>query len=120
MLIFNKEISAKWVIIGGVTIVILAILAIISIHKSPPVTPIATINDTQAILQKQYETQLKDKDTAINDYKSRLTISNEKYTSITNKYISLQKEKDNVKPPETNIEIRNRFVALGYPPISSK
>ena len=120
MLVLNKEIDIKWIVIGGAVIVGLVIFIIMSIPKANPTNPIPTINEAQVALQKQYESQLKDKDATINDYKSRLTISYEKYTSITNKYIALQKEKENVKAPVTNTEIRDRFIVLGYTPLPAK
>jgi len=120
MLVLNKEINIKWIVIGGAVIIGLVIFIIMSIPKSKPLNPIPTISEAQIALQKQYESQLKDKDATINDYKSRLTVSYEKYTSITNKYLALQKEKENVKVPVTNTEIRNRFIAFGYTPLPVK
>ncbi len=97
----------------------LVVISIPSCSK-PPVTPQQTINEVKAELEKQYTAQLKDKEATIRDYQSRLTVSYDKYTAMANRYIALQKEKDNVKPPETNREIRSRFVTLGYPPLAAK
>jgi len=120
MQILNKEIDRKWVVIGGLILVGLVIFIIMSIPKSKPPNPIPVINNTQVQLQKQYEFQLKAKDTIIRDYQSRLNVSQEKYTVLANRYIQLQKEKENVKPLVTNQELRDSFTVLGFAPLPAK
>lgn len=116
----SHEISNKWIIIGSVILVGIIIFVYISIPNSKPPNPIPLINDAQIQLQKQYEAQLKSKDSTIRDYQSRLTVSQEKYSTLTNRYIQLQKEKENVKPPVTNAETRDRFAILGFTPLPIK
>ncbi len=118
----THEIANRWLIAGGSILAGIIVLVVISIPScsKPPVTPQQTINEVKAELEKQYTAQLKDKEATIRDYQSRLTVSYDKYTAMANRYIALQKEKDNVKPPETNREIRSRFVTLGYPPLAAK
>lgn len=120
MLIFNREVNVKWIVIGGAILIGLMIFVILSIPKSKPPNPIPVISDTQAQLQKQYDAQLKAKDITINDYKSRLVVSQEKYLTKSREYDKLQKEKENVKPPITNAETRDRFIALGFNPLPIK
>jgi len=120
MLIFNKEVSTKLVILGGIAVVALIIFIVLSIPKPTVPNSIQAINESQAMLQKQYETQLKEKDNIIKTYQSKLIESQNKYISLTTKYAELQKEKDSVKTPVTNDEIRIRFVAVGFNPIPVK
>jgi len=78
------------------------------------------INDLKATMEKQYAGQLKEKEVQITDYKNRLVVSEGKYKVLVKRYNDLQKEKENVKPPTTNAELRDRFTALGYPPLPVK
>jgi hypothetical protein len=106
-------------------IVILAVAAAIPLlyisWPSPkPANVQQIINDTKKELEVQYMKQVAEKETALKYLKSRLVVSEGKYKALVKKYIDLQKEKENVKPPQTNAELRDRFTALGYPPLSAK
>lgn len=114
------QINNKWVIVGGLILAGLMIFIILSIPESKPPNPIPVINDTQAQLQKQYEAQLKAKDISINDYKSRLAVSQERANIWANKYNELERKKNEVKAPATNAETRDRFIALGFIPLPVK
>ncbi len=122
MKIGTHEISNIWILIGSAILIALGIFIFLSIPScdKSPITPQQTIGEVKAELEKQYTAQIKDKETQIRDYQSRLTVSYNKYTEMANRYIALQKEKENVKPPETNAEIRSRFTALGFAPLSAK
>lgn len=114
------QISNKLIVFGGLVLISLAIFIYLSIPSPKPPNPIPLITDTQAQLQKQYEAQLKAKDISIRDYQSRLAVSQERATMWANKYSTLQKEKENVKPPVTNAETRDRFISLGFTPLPVK
>ena len=58
------------------------------------------------------------KEAAVKDYQSRLIVSQNKVAMWADRYSALQKEKENVKPPQTNAELRDRFTALGFPPLA--
>lgn len=120
MLIFNREINSKWIVIGGLFLVGLVIFIILSIPESKSPNPVPVINDTQVQLQKQYEAQLKAKDISINDYKSRLAVSQERANMWANKYNELERKKDEIKAPVTNAETRDRFISLGFIPLTVK
>lgn len=121
MLILNREISNKQIGIGAVVLVAILVIVYLSIPScSKPATPTVVINQAQVAMEKQFAAQLKDKDVQIADYKNKLVVSQGKYTALVQKYNTLQKEKENVKAPVTNKELRDRFVALGYPPLAVK
>ena len=121
MKIFNTEINNKWVGIAGIILAAILVIAYLSIHScSKPVTPTAVINQAQQQMTAQFTAQIKEKDSLILDYKNKLIVSQGKYTALVQRYNDLQKEKINVKPPQTNAELRNRFIALGYPPLAVK
>ncbi len=121
------QINKQWIIdnkflVGIGTILLIGIIAIIYLSWPSP-KPIDTqqiINNAKIELEKQYVNQLKEKDMQIFDGKSRLVISESKYKTLVNRYNDLQKEKVNVAPPNTNQELRDRFTALGYPPLPAK
>lgn len=121
MVILGKEISNVWIAIACVIAAGICILIILSIPTcSKPVTPTVVINQAQAAMEKQLKEQIKEKDIVILDYKNKLVVSQGKYNVLVDKYNKLQREKDNVKPPVTNEETRNRFIAAGYPPLPVK
>jgi hypothetical protein len=121
MLILNREINSKWLIIGASVLagtLLFVFLSIPSCSKPPDTT--AAIGQVKAELEKQYTEQLAAKDTQISDYKTRLTASEGRYAGMVQKYVDLEKRKANVAKPTTNKEMRDRFAALGYPPLASK
>jgi hypothetical protein len=120
MKIGQTEIGNKWIIIGSAVLVAIIVFIYLSWPSPKPVNTQQIINDTKAELEKQYTAQLKDKDAQIKDYQSRLVVSEGKYATLVKKYNVLQKEKENVKPPATNAELRDRFTALGYSPLPAK
>lgn len=121
MLIFNREINNKWVAMAAavlMAVLLFVILSIPSCQKPPDTT--ASIAAVKVELEKQYNEQLKAKETQITDYKARLTVSEGRYAGMVAKYVDLEKRKANVAKPTTNKEMRDRFVALGYPPLAAK
>lgn len=121
MKIFNTEIDNKWISVAGIILAALLLIAYLSIPScSKPATPTAVLNTAQAQMTAQFNAQLKDKDAQIADYQNKLVVSQGKYTALVQRYNTLQKEKENVKAPVTNKELRDRFVALGYPPLAVK
>jgi len=118
------DIDQKWIYLGSVIIIILIIFAFLSWPKKQPVTTIPAINAAQQTIEKQLNKQITDKDTVIKskegvikDLQNRLTLSDKKYKSIVDKFIVLQKEKENVKTPITVKELRDRFVTAGFIPL---
>lgn len=118
MLIFNREINNKWLIIVGAILAGILLLVILSIPscQKPPVTPIATINTLQTELEKPLLAQIAEQEKKIADYKSRLIVSDGKYQATVKKYNDLKREIANVQPPKTNEERRARYTAAGFPP----
>lgn len=118
----TREISNKWLVLGAVILIGILIFVFFSIPscQKPPVTPQQTINEVKVELEKQYKSQITEKDTQIRDYKGRLTLSEGKYKVLVDKYVDLERRKNEVKPPTTNQELRDRFTILGYPPLAIK
>ena len=120
MKIGQQEISKSTAIIAAIAIVALIALVWVAWPSKAPISTQATINEVKAQLEAQFNKQLEEKDIQIKDYKSRLVVSDGKYKVLVKKYADLQKEKENVKLPVTNAELRDRFTALGYPPLPLK
>jgi len=119
MKIFNYEANNSFLVIGSIVLIVVLVFIFLSIPscQKPPVTPQQTINEVKVELEKQYASQLKEKDTQIKDYKSRLAVSESKYKTLVDRYVDLERRKNEIKPPSTNAELRDRFTALGYPPL---
>jgi hypothetical protein len=99
----------------------LALLIYMSWPSPPkPVDTTAALNAAKKELEKPLLAKIKEQEAVVSDYKSRLTVSEGKYSTLAQKYIKLQKEKIDVKPPTTNAELRSRFTALGYTPLPVK
>lgn len=113
------EPRAGWLLIVLVVVTGAAIL-VFGIGFKKPDTTQAILTTAKKQMEAQFTNQLKEKDVQIKDYKSRLVVSEGKYKTLVKKYTDLQKEKENVKPPRTNAELRDRFIALGYPPLPTK
>jgi hypothetical protein len=109
-----------WFLIALAVVAVAAILFFSIGGSKKPVPAIAVLDAAQKKMEVQFQNQLKAKEVEIKDYKSRLVASEGKYKALAQKYSALQKEKENVKPPETNAELRDRFNALGYTPVSAK
>jgi predicted PurR-regulated permease PerM len=120
MKIGSYETSNTTVMLVAILVGVLIIFAVMSIPKKPVVTTIPAINAAQTAMENQFKAQIADRDNQIKDAKARLIVSEGRYSALVIKYIDLQKEKDNVKPPVTNAETRDRFTALGYPPLPVK
>jgi hypothetical protein len=115
--------KTKWMIIGAIILVI-AIILMFSIPSKKPDNTQEIVNAALATAQAQFDKQLASKDaiikakeSLIKDKDSKLVISEAKYNAIVQKYLALQKEKEDVKPPTTGKELRDRFIAAGYAPL---
>ena len=120
MKIGQTEISNSTVIIAVIALIAIIALVWVAWPSKAPVSSQATINEVKDQLEAQFNKEIEAKDLQIKDYKSRLVVSDGKYKALVKKYADLQKEKENVKAPVTNAELRDRFVALGYPPLPIK
>jgi hypothetical protein len=120
MKIGTYEIPNRIAILVGVLIIVLAVFGIMSCPKKQVITTIPAINAAQQAMETQFKAQIADRDVQIKDAKARLIASEGRYSALVIKYVDLQREKDNVKPPITNAETRDRFTALGYPPLAAK
>jgi type VI protein secretion system component VasK len=114
------EWTRRNILIGVLVVVAIVAILYLSWPARQPDNTQQIVNDAKKALEAQYTKQLKEKDLAVKDFQSRLTVSESKYKLIVRKYQDLQKEKENVKPPQTNAELRDRFVALGFPPVPVK
>jgi hypothetical protein len=105
-----------WVPVA-VAVIIIGLIAWAAWPKTPPPTGATEVLNN--ILKKEIaakEEELAARDVQIKDYKNKLTVSEEKARAWAKKYADLQKEKENVKPPKTDKELRDRYGALGLPP----
>jgi hypothetical protein len=122
MKIANVEIANKWVGVGAAVLAVIIVLVILSVPKScvKPSDTTAAIAAVKVELEKQYTAQIETQETQIKDYKNRLTLSEGKYKTLVSQYVDLERRKKDVIPPTTNKELRDRFTALGYPPLAAK
>ena len=120
MKIGQTEINNSTLIIAAIVVVVAITLVWIAWSSKAPVSTQAAINEVKAQLEVKFNKELEAKDSQIKDYKSRLVVSDGKYKALVNKYDDLQKDKENVKSPVTNAELRDRFIALGYHPLPIK
>jgi hypothetical protein len=110
----------RWGLLGAL-IIALILLVFFSWPKTPKVPDTtAALNAALETAKKPLLAEIKAKDGLIEEYKARIVVSEGKYSTLAAKYVKLQKEKTDVKPPTTNAELRSRFTALGYPPLPGK
>jgi hypothetical protein len=84
-----------------------------------PVDVQGLLADQRATLTKQFGDGIKVRDATIKDMAARLTVSNEKYKALSKRLTEVRNEPVK-EPPKSNIEIRNRFTDLGFPPVALK
>jgi hypothetical protein len=122
MKIGKYEIANKWIGYGAICVIAVFAIFILGIPSScqKPSDTTQIIADVKAALEKQYGAQLAAQEAQIKDYKSRLSLSEGRYAVLAIKYTDLEKRKQNVIAPTTNKEMRDRFTALGYPPLVTK
>lgn len=107
------------------TIVVAAIVALLFVLGSipsckKPNNPQDTINNIQQEIEKPLLAKIAEKEKQIAALKQQLNATQATYNSLVVRYNKLQKEKENVKPPTNNQEIRDRFIGLGFIPIPAK
>jgi len=107
------------VAILGAIVLVLILVVYMSWPKLPKqVDTQQILNDALAIAKKPLLAEIENQKKKVADYKSRLYVSDAKYKTLVQKYTELQKEKENVKPPTTDAELRDRFIALGFVPLA--
>ncbi len=119
MKIGSYEVDNRWVGVGGIVLLAVIVFIFLSWPSKPPPTPTVAINAAQEAIVKQLNQTITDKTNQVRDYQARLTVSEGKYRALSQKYVDLQKVKEDVKAPTTNKELRDRFVALGYAPLAA-
>lgn len=110
----------RWGLVAAFVAAIALLLYVSWPASPPPNTGRQIVDDGRKALEAQYREQIKEKDEAVKDLRSRLSASESRYQVIVRKFQDLQKEKENVQPPKTNAELRDRFTALGFPPVPGK
>ena len=122
MKIGQREIQNKWLAIAGVVMIVIVAFIFFSIpscHKDF-ITPQATLNEALATAQAPLLKTIEDQKTQIANNQTLIKVSANKYSDLVQKYVDLEKRKNDVKPPTTNAELRDRFIALGYAPLPVK
>jgi hypothetical protein len=114
------EVDNKWLMIGGAVLVVIIVLIILIWPTNKPSDTQQILNAALVTAQAPLLAQIEVQKQQVADYKNQLIISDGKYQFIIQKYNVLQREKENVKPPSTNKELRDRFTALNYVPLSVK
>lgn len=109
-----KGIDIKTILIVCLVIAV-GYLGWVSWWTPDPVDVTQLLADQRATLTKQFEANVKARDAAIKDLTARLTVSQGKCQALAKRLTEVRNEppKD---PPKTNKELRDRFVALGFPP----
>ena len=95
----------------------IAAILVLSYSHSKPDNSQQIIADMRAQLMAQYDHEIEARDSKIKELTNRLTVSEQKYRVIQKRLEELKDEYANVAPPQTNVEIRARFAAMGYPPL---
>lgn len=105
----------KWWILAG-TIVILLMVGTFLLGQRNPSEKIVNevITTTNKIVTEKFKKDMQDKDNKIAKLQADLESSKRKYVEIYNALKAKAKEVENVKRPETDIDIRNRSAKLGY------
>ena len=112
--------NSRWAFVGVVILAIAFLMYISWPAKPPAVDTVKLIAEATAKVEAQFKGQIAEQELAVRDYKSRLAVSEAKYKTLAIRYEELQKGKESVTKPTTNTEIRDRFTALGYPPLAGK
>lgn len=107
----------RWAFVGVIVLAILVVVYAAWPTKPPAIDTAALIKDATAKVEKQFQADIAEKQIEINDYRTRLAVSEAKYKTLATRYAELQKGKDSVTRPATNSELRDRFTALGYAPL---
>jgi hypothetical protein len=108
-----KGIDFKTILIVCLVVAVVA-LVWLSWWSPKPADTQALLSDLRAKLTKQFEIDIKDRDAKIKDMTARLTVSDAKYKALSKRLTEVRNE--TIVPPKTNKELRDRFVALGFPP----
>jgi hypothetical protein len=109
----------------GILILLLVALSIYgSCARHDPDEVSALIQSAQQAIATEYRKELLAKDDLIkqaentlSDYKHKLAVSEVKYRTVLQTIAKLKEERENVQRPETDKELRARFLAAGYPPL---
>ncbi|MCK9439442.1 MAG: hypothetical protein WC188_04505 [Candidatus Caldatribacteriota bacterium] len=67
-------------------------------------------------IQEEYQNQIKLKDEQIQELTNKLSESEELYFALTKRVKNVESKIQTRKQPQTTIELRNRFIQLGYKP----
>jgi hypothetical protein len=114
------DIDNKWIAIGGAVLFAIIVIVYLSIPKTPTGNTAQILDNAAEEIKAPLIKQIADKDVEIKTIKNQLIVSDGKYKVLVKKYIDLQKEKDNVRPPTTNEELRSRYDAAGFPMLPIK
>ncbi len=107
------SLDVKTVLIACLAVA-LATLVWLSWWSPKPADTAQLLNDLREKLTAQFEQDVKDRDVKIRDLSSRLVVSDSKYRTLSKRLTEVRNEI--IVPPKTNKELRDRFVALGFPP----
>lgn len=132
MLIFNREIDSRWLMMGGAILAVLLIFALLSIRscQKPDDMP-ASIAAVKKALEEKYNGQLEEKDTLLeqkdiaivkrqeenNALRVKIAISEEKNKTLAKRYNDLKEAYSNVTLPKSDTELRDRYSAAGFVPV---
>ena len=106
--------------VGALILAAILFFAVLSVRScTKPVDTVAMLEAAKIEAQKPLLATIAQKEAAVKDYQSRLIVSQNKVAMWADRYAALQQEKENVKPPTTNAELRDRFTALGFPPLEA-
>jgi uncharacterized protein HemX len=88
-------------------------------HRSeiPPVNTQQAITSLRLQLEAQHKRAMEAKEAQRKDLASRLSVSDQKYKYLSKKVQEIQNASANIKPPQGQVELRDRFAAVGFPPL---
>jgi uncharacterized membrane protein YccC len=108
-----RGIDFKTILIVCLAVVVVTLVWLSWWSPKPPDVQ-QLLAEQRATLTKQFEANVKARDAQIKTLTARLTVSNGKYAALSKRLAEVRNE--TIVPPKTNKELRDRFVALGFPP----
>jgi len=99
---------------------LVTVLWLVHRPETPPVNTQQAIAGLRLQLEAQYEKAMGAKEAQIKDLASKLSVSEQKYKYLSKKVQEIKNASANIKPPQGLDELRDRFVAVGFPSLPAQ
>jgi Sec-independent protein translocase protein TatA len=104
------------IIIGIVVVILIAIIVWAAWPKKAPPVAAEVLNGIMKAELVAKQGEIDAKEAQIKDQTNKRIASEMREKVWAQKFADMQREKENVKPPTTDKELRDRFIVLGLPP----